>query len=546
MSSVISRILNPVYNILARTEAMNRPAGFTPAFESAPSAPSYSAAAGRSTSPFIIGFLPPDLRVEFVPPETVKAVVSRDAQTLPASTKPKTAGGTTQPGTAASPIKRVGGIPSTPGELQRSQTTISKEQMKTAVYNELVRRGLSAERATFLTPYICSQAATEIKYDGANGGQFSTFNFNIGNVHAGSSGKYRDPAGPKDPSNWAVPPTPPKGGAYALGTDTEKGVPYPVYFKAADSLEAGVSNFIGTLAGAYPKTLQANSPAEYVAALRPDLNGGPPNKAYFTAPVEDYERGVRAKLTWFGGKVDPNAKPSIVNSGTNANVPLTNFDIRSMAAGATNTNENDPLADKLGRNIRVDNTRQEAVRKQNAAINAQIDQMDQTPSLLMLVNPKDFKKAYAHKRDIVTARRGPQVHIWTEEPVKISCSGKSAAQYALNQTKDGGLTGTQRIYSLSYQNLMSLFSIYKNNGHIYTDDSFGEGNSGIRHLAAAVFIYFDGIIYIGSFDNFSLPDSADSPFNMEYSFSFTVRYEIEAQGVSDSDILASLQQVIAT
>lgn len=533
--TILDKLLHPVYNILDRSDALNSPTNFTPAYEANSSLGMFSAAAGKSTCPFIIGFLPPDLIAEFTPVEVAKVVASA------AEPPPKTAGGTTQPGTSASPVKHVGGVPSTPGELQRATTTISTRDMKTAVYNELRRRGLSEDRAQFLTPYMCAQIATEIRYEK---GQFTTFNFNVGNVHAGAAGTYKDPSGPKDPSNWDKPPVPPKGGTYALGTDTTKGgVAYPTYFRAADSLESGVSAFIGTLAGAYPGTLRATNPTEYVAALRPDNHGGPKNKQYFAVDEAVYERGVRGKLAWFGGKADPTPSSSVVNSGTNANVPLSSLDIRQMAAGSTNINENDPLADKLGRNIRVDAARLDAVQKQNAALNRQISMMEQTPALLMLVNPTEFKKNHEHGRTVQAARRAPQVHVWTENPVRLSCSGRTAAQYAVDGSRAGGLTNTKRIYSLSYQNLMSLFMIYKNNGRIYADESFGEGNAGVAMLSAAVFIYYNGTVYIGSFDNFTIEDTADSVYNMGYSFTFTIRYEVEAQGVSDAEILASLRQV---
>lgn len=528
--NIIDAIMRPVYNILGQSENLNRQTGYDPAFESSDSPYVFSGAIGKNTSPFIVGFLPPDLFAEFAPIEVAKVVASASEP------GPATSGGVTQPGTAAVPVKHVGNVGTTPGELQRSTTTFSRQDLKDAVYAELIRRGIPENRAQSITPYICAQAAVEIKY---SNGQFTTFNFNIGNVHAGKSGTYIDPGGPKDPSNWKKAPVPPTGGTYALGTDTQNGVPYPVYFRASDTLAGGVSSYVGTLVGGYPGILTATNAAEYVAALRPDLRGG--KKAYFTADPDVYERGMRARVAQFGGRSEPN-NSSVVNSGKNANVPLTSLDVRSMAAGSTNINDNDPLGPKLGRNVRVDESRLDSVRKQNAAINNQINSMSQTPALMLLVNPSEFKKNFEHTRSVAAARRAPKIHIWAENPVRISASGRSAAQYAIRADKSGGLTNTNRIQSLSYQNLMSLFSIYKNNGKIFADDSFGEGNSGLQLLSAAVFIYFDGTIYIGSFDSFSIEDQASSVYNMGYNFQFTVRYEIDAPGVSDSDIVSLLTQ----
>lgn len=528
--NIIDSIMRPVYNTLGHSENLAKPRGWDPAYESASSPYGYSGALNKNTAPFIIGFLPPDLIAQFAPIEVAKVIASA------ADSESQTSGGVTQPGTSAVPIKHVGNVASTPGELQRSTTTFSRDDLKNAVYTELLRRGIPESKAQFLTPYICAQAAVEIKY---SNGQFSTFNYNIGNVHAGTSGTYIDPGGAKDPSNWKKAPIPPKGGTYALGTDTQNGVPYPVYFRASNSLAGGVSSFVGTLVGGYPGVLNATNAKEYVAGLRPDLNGG--KKAYFTADPDLYERGLRGRISQFGGRAEV-SDPSVVNSGTNANSPLTSLDVRSMAAGSTNYNENDPLAEKLGRNIRVDESRLESVRKQNAAINKQIEAMASTPALMLLVNPSEFKKNFEHLRNVVQARRAPKIHIWSENPVRISASGRTAAQYSIDSSKSGGLTNTNRIQSLSYQNLMSLYSIYKNNGGIFSDDSFGDGNSGIRILPAAVYIYFDGFIYIGSFDSFSIDDQAASVYNMGYNFQFTVRYEIEVPAVSDRDIVSLLTQ----
>jgi len=166
----------------------------------------------------------------------------------------------------------------------------------------------------------------------------------------------------------------------------------------------------------------------------------------------------------------------------------------------------------------------------------QINRMIQTPGLAMLINPQEFSRSYEHTIDTPKARRGHIVHMWLEKPMSISCKGQSAAQYAMAADNTGGITHQRRIYSLSYENIMSLVMLYRNNGYVYTSatGNSDQSNSGIPVLAAGIYIYYDGHIYIGSFDDFSITDDAEKPFNLSYDFKFTVRYDIDISAVTNT------------
>jgi hypothetical protein len=197
------------------------------------------------------------------------------------------------------------------------------------------------------------------------------------------------------------------------------------------------------------------------------------------------------------------------------------------------TTKDDPLATPLGRNIQPDDKRFDIVFAQNQALQRQIDSMRETPPLVLLVNPSNFERSYERIADSsAKARQGNIVHLWTERPLVISCKGETAAQYIVDPQGFGGLTGENRIFSLSYMNLLSLVLMYKNNGMIYAD-SVEKGSEGIGMLPASVFIYYDNHIYIGAFDDFSIDDTADKPYNMEYSFKFSVRLDIECAEIND-------------
>lgn len=159
---------------------------------------------------------------------------------------------------------------------------------------------------------------------------------------------------------------------------------------------------------------------------------------------------------------------------------------------------------------------------------AALDQMARTPPLRLLVNPQSLRvQASKIISDGNWGRNGPIVEHWGEEQDKIEASGKIAAFYSMDayDANGPGLTRTARQFSSSYQNLMSLWLIYKNNGGIWFPDPISPSGSRAKNLSVvgSVYLYYDEILYIGSFDNFSITEAEGSPFSLEYSFSFSVR-----------------------
>jgi len=168
-----------------------------------------------------------------------------------------------------------------------------------------------------------------------------------------------------------------------------------------------------------------------------------------------------------------------------------------------------------------------AQQAQISAIKATLDAMANTPPLRMLVNPKSFSiKGDKIASDGNWGRNGPIIEHWGDNQDKISASGKVAGYYAIDIMQAGGpgLTRMARNYSQSWQNLQSLYLFYKNNGALYTQDYAAPG-TGQTNLAlmGSIYIYYDNILYIGSFDNFNLSEADTGPFSVEYSYDFTIR-----------------------
>jgi hypothetical protein len=196
-------------------------------------------------------------------------------------------------------------------------------------------------------------------------------------------------------------------------------------------------------------------------------------------------------------------------------------------SGTTRLESQDPNTTRLKKNIRAaDDLRQRDAKKQTDALRAQIQAINNTPPLALAINPQSFDRSYEQAVDSPKGRVGHIVHSWLERPMKISSSGVSAGQYVLDGVGGGGLTAERRVHTISYQNLMSLVLMYKNNGVIFAGIEAGS-ERGIPIVACSLYIYYDNHIYIGSFDDFGIDDRANKPFNMGYSFKFNVRYDLD-------------------
>lgn len=200
--------------------------------------------------------------------------------------------------------------------------------------------------------------------------------------------------------------------------------------------------------------------------------------------------------------------------------------------GSQNANAASKTASQVAnKNLNQTNLGKQFMAAQQATINlmqAALDQMAKTPPLRLLVNPQSFRNS---SEKIIAdgnwGRNGPIIEHWGEAQDKIEGSGKIAAFYSLDayNASGPGLTRTARQFSTSYQNLLSLWLIYKNNGGVWFPDPIVPTGSRAKNLSVvgSVYLYYDHILYIGSFDSFNLTESETSPFTLEYQFSFTVR-----------------------
>ncbi len=203
--------------------------------------------------------------------------------------------------------------------------------------------------------------------------------------------------------------------------------------------------------------------------------------------------------------------------------------IASGSDDVTDGEQDNPLL-QIGQNLQAAGAeRQQFALVATDELTEQIRFARSVPSLVMYVNPKSFARHYEHQVDYAKGRRGPIVSMHMEKPGTISGKGTTGAQFSVRQSDGaGGLSNQNRIASLSYLNLTSLVSIFRNNGVLHTSGVGSDANNaGVPLVTMSCFIFYDRRVYIGSFDSFGVNDSAEKPFSLDYEFQFTVRYEVD-------------------
>jgi len=185
-------------------------------------------------------------------------------------------------------------------------------------------------------------------------------------------------------------------------------------------------------------------------------------------------------------------------------------------------------------------------RAQAISISKALQNVRDTPPLRMLVNPRSFS---VKSEKIVTdgnwGRDGPIIEFWGDNQDKISASGSVAAFYSIDRTNavGPGLTRNARNFSQAYQNFMSLFLLYRNNAGLYLKEGTGADSRVNLNMLGSMYIFYDDILYIGSFDSFNVTEEDTKPFTMDYSFEFTVRAAFLLDRPDDSFLRAGREKL---
>jgi hypothetical protein len=238
-------------------------------------------------------------------------------------------------------------------------------------------------------------------------------------------------------------------------------------------------------------------------------------------PPQNVRIKVQQALEALGDSI-PAAPLEVLNSGNSADWAANGSKDAKAAREEREKTRGTPLSQRdLGKKY------QAAQRQQIAAMQSALEAMRNVPPLRLLVNPQKFSvKGAKIVSDGNWGRQGPIIEFWGDDQDSVSASGRIAAFYAMDihNAVGPGLTRQAAKFSESWRNFMSLFMLYQNNAAMWLDDSISS-ERGVNNLTilGSIYIYYDNILYIGSFDTFNITEVDTAPFSVEYSFEFKVR-----------------------
>lgn len=169
----------------------------------------------------------------------------------------------------------------------------------------------------------------------------------------------------------------------------------------------------------------------------------------------------------------------------------------------------------------------------------QLDTILKAPPITFYINPISFAISYTKKHQFTERTRYGYIYqAWGEDQPKISVSGRIGS-FVAGKGNDPTVavpTGHQfatKLDSASFQQLMALLTLYKNNGYIY--DLLGRSNA--HHLVGCIAIEYDGFTYFGHFDSFEWGyEETNVAGGLSYSFNFTVSRMFDNQQTSTLNV----------
>ena len=137
-----------------------------------------------------------------------------------------------------------------------------------------------------------------------------------------------------------------------------------------------------------------------------------------------------------------------------------------------------------------------------------------SPPLVLLINPNNLSMQYSRIHQFSDRSRFGYIYqAWGEEQPRLSITAKCGAFVSGGR----GVQRASRRDSAAWQNLMSLFHLYRSNGYFY--DTLGKSNA---HLfVGGLSIHYDGWIYYGNMESLSWnEDQSNELGGVEFSMEF--------------------------
>lgn len=144
--------------------------------------------------------------------------------------------------------------------------------------------------------------------------------------------------------------------------------------------------------------------------------------------------------------------------------------------------------------------------------------------MVLHVNPSSMAFSYSKQIERIQTKGGFVEQHWGEAARSLNLSmatgGFKRLYSGLSNVTGGGLdVGGTRRETIAYDKYLDLLALFHNNGSVYD-------SSGQVAFQGIIKVTFDGGIYLGWFQSFSVAESADKPYQFELTAEFTIAHEI--------------------
>lgn len=144
--------------------------------------------------------------------------------------------------------------------------------------------------------------------------------------------------------------------------------------------------------------------------------------------------------------------------------------------------------------------------------------------LVLHVNPNSMGVKYEKAISRTQTKGGFVEYHWGEGArsldFEFATGGFMRLYSGLSYTTSPEKTGGSRRETLAYDAYLDLLSLFHNNGSVYDD-------RGQVALQGKIKVTFDGGVFLGWFESFSVTESADKPYQFTMSAAFTVDKEVQ-------------------
>jgi hypothetical protein len=148
-----------------------------------------------------------------------------------------------------------------------------------------------------------------------------------------------------------------------------------------------------------------------------------------------------------------------------------------------------------------------------------VDPMNPSPiSFTMLINPSTINYGNTNATQLSYTRQGWVSQLWGPNLMTISSNGISAG-FMLDGV---GMVDKGQRRSLAFKNVMALMASYRNNGVGLTDPFNIGKRTRVARYVTGIQVQYDSNTLLGHFSTFTLDDSAEHPYYMEYNFEYIV------------------------